>query len=75
MLNTAAGDVNMFVHPRCRGVIESLERTKWVDGKPETATIDKSENIEHFSDGIRYGTEYLFPVQTGTKRVARGFGF
>lgn len=75
MLRNAANQSSFFVHPRCRGVIESLERTKWVDGKPETATIDKSEGIEHFSDGVRYGVEYLFPVQSGTKRVARGFGF
>jgi hypothetical protein len=74
-LQTAAGDVNMFVHPRCTGIITSLERTKWVDKNPDTATIDKSEGVEHFSDSVRYATEYLFPVQSGTKRVHRGFKF
>jgi hypothetical protein len=74
-LLTAAGDIDLFVHPRCVGVISSLERTKWVDKNPDSASIDKSENIEHFSDGIRYGIEYLFPVQQGTKRTARGFNF
>jgi hypothetical protein len=74
-LLTAAGDIQMYVHPRCTGVIKSLERTKWVDKNPDTATIDKSEGIEHFSDGIRYGTEFLFPVQSGTKTVVRGFNF
>jgi hypothetical protein len=74
-LLTAAGDVEFYVHPRCTGVISSLERTKWVDKNPDTATIDKSESIEHFSDGIRYGVEYLFPVLTGTKRISRGFKF
>jgi hypothetical protein len=74
-LLTAAGDVDMYVHPRCKGVIKSLERTKWVDKNQDTATIDKSDDIEHFSDGIRYGIEYLFPVRQGTKRVTRGFGF
>jgi len=75
MLKTAAGDVNLYIHPRCSGTIMSLERTKWVDKNPDTATIDKSENIEHFSDGIRYGIEYLFPINQGTKKVIRGFGF
>jgi CO dehydrogenase nickel-insertion accessory protein CooC1 len=56
-------------------VITSLERTKWVDGNPDTAVIDKSEGIEHFSDGIRYGVEYMFPVNLGTKRAVRGFNF
>lgn len=75
LLLTAAGDINLKVHPRCVGTIQSLERTKWVEGNPDTATIDKSEGVEHYSDGIRYGSEYLFPVQAGSKRVSRGFGF
>lgn len=74
-LLTAAGDVSLYIHPRCAGVINSLERTKWVDNNPDVAVIDKSEGIEHFSDGIRYGVEYLFPVQAGTKRTVRGFNF
>jgi hypothetical protein len=56
-------------------VIESLERTKWVDGKPDNATIDKSEGVEHFSDGIRYYAEFRHPITAGTKVAQRGFGF
>ena len=74
-LKTAAGDIGMYVAPNCTGVIASLERTKWLDRNPDTATIDKTESIEHYSDGIRYGIEYLFPIQTGTKVVSRGFNF
>ena len=74
-LMTATGVVSMYVHPRCVNTITSLERTKWVDRNPDTATIDKSEGIEHFSDGIRYLTEFVFPVLNGTKRTSRGFGF
>jgi len=75
MLENAAGETRIFIHPRCVDTIKSLERTKWVDKNPDTATIDKSEGIEHWSDGIRYAVEYLFPVEGGRKRVARGFGF
>jgi hypothetical protein len=74
-LLTASGDIGMYVHPRCHGVIHSLERTKWVENRTDSALIDKSEGIEHYSDGIRYGIEYQFPVEAGTKRVSRGFGF
>jgi hypothetical protein len=74
-LKTARGHISMFFHPRCRGLIQSMERTKWLDRNPDTATIDKSEGIEHFSDGVRYATEYLYPVLAGTKRSERGFGF
>ena len=74
-LMTAAGDVGIYIDPSCQGVIESLERTKWVDKNPDTATIDKSEGIEHYSDGVRYGVEFLFPVQAGSKSSKRGFNF
>lgn len=75
MLLNAAGETHLFVHPDCTGTIESLERTKWVNNRPDTATIDKSEGIEHYSDGIRYATEFLFPVGAGRKTTAKGFGF
>lgn len=74
-LLTAGGDIDMYFDPKCRETIMSIERTRWVDSNPNTATIDKSENLEHFSDGVRYATEFLFPVQAGNKRTARGFGF
>lgn len=74
-LMNAKGDIGLLVHPRCKNLILSLERTKWVDNNPDIAVIDKSESIEHFSDGVRYAAEFLYPVQTGTKKVAKGFGF
>jgi len=74
-LKTAAGDVGMYIHPRCKGIIKSLERTRWVDNNADTATIDKTEGIEHYSDGIRYFTEFKFPVQRKHNRVAKGENF
>jgi hypothetical protein len=74
-LKTAAGDINLYVHPRCEGTIKSLERTKWVDRNPDTATIDKTEGEEHFSDGIRYAVEYIAPVIISRTRPKRGFNF
>lgn len=74
-LMTAAGDVDFYIHPRCTGTITSLERTKWVDKNPNLATIDKSEGIEHYSDGLRYFMEYKYPILSTKKKVARGFGF
>jgi len=74
-LMTASGEIGIYVHPRCIGVVGSLERTKWVDRTPDTATIDKSEGVEHYSDGVRYAVEYLFPVNGGNKRTVRGFNF
>jgi hypothetical protein len=75
MFKTAAGETNMYISSKCQGVITSLERTSWVDNNADTAVIDKKEGIEHYSDGIRYFTEYMFPIRTGTKTVIRGFSF
>jgi hypothetical protein len=75
MLKTAAGEVNLFIHPRCEGTITSLERTIWTDKNPDIATIDKTQGVEHFSDNIRYSVSYLFPINVGNKRTSRGFNF
>jgi len=66
-LKLADGNINFYVHPRCKNTIKSLERTVWKENNPDSAMIDKSEGVEHFSDGIRYAVEYLFPVTAGTK--------
>jgi hypothetical protein len=52
-----------------------MERTKWLDNNQDTATIDKTENMEHYSDGIRYAVEYRYPIQNSVTRVRRGFNF
>jgi len=72
---TASGRVTLYVHPRCKGLIKSMERTKWIDNNSDTVTIDKKEGVEHFSDGVRYLCEYLYPVRNVGKRSSRGFGF
>jgi len=72
---TAKQEVSLYIHPRCRGLTESMERTTWVDNNSDTATIDKREGVEHYSDGVRYLCEYLYPVKNIGKRTSRGFGF
>jgi len=72
-LMNASGQISLYVSSKCTGVAHSLERTKWVDSA-DSAVIDKSEGIEHYSDGIRYGIEYLFPIQ-GRTVTKRGEGF
>lgn len=75
LLKTVAGDVHLFVDPSCKGLVISLERTIWVDNNSDTAKIEKKEGIEHFSDGVRYAMEYLFPIRQGKNRAVRGFNF
>lgn len=74
-LKTAAGDVSMYFHPRCLKTIKSMEQTMWIDRNPDSATIDKSMGVEHWSDGVRYPTEFLFPVLSSVRRTVQGFHF
>ena len=74
-LKSAAGDVETFIHPRCKGTVKSLERTKWVDNNPNLAVIDKKEGVEHFSDGLRYFFEQRFPIGKHTIVAHRGVHF
>jgi len=71
----ANGDVDMYIHPKCVNTIKSLERTQWVESNPDSATIDKKEGVEHWTDGLRYAVEYLYPIRAGSKVTTRGFGF
>jgi hypothetical protein len=74
-LMTAAGEINMYFSHRVTHTIMSMERTKWADNNIETATIDKTEGLEHFSDGVRYATEYLFPIRSGSIGYAKSHSF
>ena len=74
-LLTAGGEMDVQIDPRCEGVIKSIERTSWLDRNPDTLTLDKTEGMEHFSDGVRYGFDYLFPIQTFSNKTYRGSNF
>lgn len=72
MLCDANGNNRMFFQKDgCPGTIRSMEATQWkeINGSEDmdTAAIDKSAGAEHFSDGVRYCTEYLFPVTAGSR--------
>ena len=68
-IKNARGDCELYVHPRCVHVIRSFERTVWEERNADVARIDKSQNAEHFTDGIRYAMEYLFPAAGGKTSV------
>ena len=74
-LENALGEVGLLVDRTCTGLITSLERTSWVEKRPETATIDKAAGVEHFSDGLRYLVNYLWPITTGRRQVVQSGRF
>jgi hypothetical protein len=75
LFENANGEANWFVTPNCSGFIKSMERTVWLENRPDSAMIDKTMDVEHFGDGARYFAEYMFPVQNHVTRAKRGFAF
>lgn len=59
-LKSSTGITNLFVDPRCKYTIESLEKHTY---KPGSSIPDKDSGYDHFSDAIRYMVDYLFPIR------------
>jgi hypothetical protein len=59
-LKSSTGIINLFVDPRCKYTIESLEKHTY---KPGSSVPDKDSGFDHFSDAIRYMVDYLFPIR------------
>ena len=58
-LMSTTGTINMFVDPKCKSTIESMDRWSYKEG---TVQPDKNDGWDHMSDCVRYITHYLFPV-------------
>jgi len=58
-LCNSLGERTLFVDPRCRRLIESLEKHTY---KPGTSQPDKESGYDHMSDALRYCVDFLFPV-------------
>jgi hypothetical protein len=60
-LDELDGRIHLFVHPRCKQLIEDLRETRLnEDGEPDKS---KSQtNRTHLSDALGYMIEYLRPV-------------
>lgn len=63
MLKSADGIVRLYVDPKCKHLIASLEQTIYKEG---TREIDKAPDIEHSSDALGYPVEYEFPARKPT---------
>lgn len=72
MLMNADGYESIYIHAECINTIKSLERTVWLDNNPNTAIIDKKQDIEHMSDALKYYLDYRFPAVTKVRGVAVG---
>jgi PBSX family phage terminase large subunit len=60
MLCSAGGQRRFFVDPRCKRLIECLERHNY---KPGTTVPDKDTGYDHLTDAARYYFDYVWPVR------------
>lgn len=60
MLKSATGQVRLFVDPKCKHLIASLEQTIYKKGSRD---IDKDADVEHSGDAMGYCIHYQFPVR------------
>ena len=54
------GQRRLYVDPKCKKVIESLERHTYKEG---TSQPDKDGGFDHMNDALGYAVEYLFPIR------------
>ena len=60
LLNTA-GERSLFVDPKCKQIIDSLEKMVY---KPGTSVIEKDGELDHMADAVGYLVDFLFPLRT-----------
>lgn len=66
-LLNSLGHRSFFVDPKCRRLIECLERQNY---KPGTTQPDKESGYDHLTDAVRYYFDYVFPVRRDTVQQA-----
>ena len=65
-LKNAAGLRTLFIDPKCKHTIDSLQRLSYIEG---TNTIDKNSGLDHQFDALSYMTDFLFPIKTRVETI------
>lgn len=60
MLMSASGDIRLYIDPKCKHLIDSLEKVIY---KPGTRDMDKTGGIEHSADALGYPVHRRYPVK------------
>jgi hypothetical protein len=60
------GQRRLFVDPKCKKVIESLERHTYKEGTSQP----EKDGFDHMNDALGYAVEYLFPIRKANKPQA-----
>lgn len=60
LLNSAEGVRRLFVDPKCKQVINSLERQTYKEG---TSQPNKDDGYDHMNDALGYLVDSLYPIR------------
>ena len=60
LLKNARGDRKLFIDPKCKNTIDSLQRLTYKEG---TNQVDKDNGLDHFFDSVGYLVDYLYPIK------------
>ena len=75
LLKDAKGNTRLYFNKeKTPRTIAAVETTTWKEGFTtgmDNAIIDKSKGVEHFSDGVRYISEFLYPIGKHKPQVIR----
>lgn len=63
LLKNSKEIARLFVDPKCKRVIECLEKQLYKEG---TQVPDKDAGYDHMNDAIGYGVEFLYPIRRET---------
>ena len=56
---------NLLIHPKCKTLIECLERQTY---KEDTQQPDKESGYDHMNDALGYLVDYLFPIKRNIEK-------
>ena len=59
-LRTISGETSLYIDPKCKHVIECLEKQTYKEG---TSLPDKNSGFDHMNDALRYMVEFLYPIR------------
>jgi len=60
-LKNANGQITMYIDPKCKNIINSIEKMVY---KPGTSVIDKDGKLDHMADAVGYLVDFLYPLRT-----------
>jgi len=72
MLENSKDEARLFIHPRCKQLIKSLEGLTYKDG---TNQPDKSAGLDHMADALGYLVHGTFPINNEIVGAVRVRGY